>query len=498
MFWATIFGQFAVQCQNPRIRKDFRRYTDGEWNDYIQAVRQLKHSGELSKYAGLHMQIYDTIHSHRTFLTWHRAFIYEFETKLREVSGKPITLPYIDWAGEADQLQGAIEKSVAFNGYYYGQMKGSCLDGNIYDTFVLRPDLAAEAQHPCVYNQFDTSQAVGGWSTIDTMIFNDKEFNVFSDELEGTTHFMVHTRIGGNMISKMSPMFPAFYAHHSFIDLLLSTWQYVHNKWTNIPEVGQQTFKILSGKTYTHEDVFQMKDMCVKYERYHQSQSSQDRAKLDPKLLKRMSELEDVNNILQATQTQTEAAGATETHAVNAYKRPAYKGPSDAEVKSYNTELNNYYTEVQQLYRSNNTRNSTDPESVNNEAYQKCTKFYGNNSYIPIITSLPSKRLEAFQINQTQYQQSVERKNARNIQVAKQANIPVHTGNQQTKSYNAVSNNLVGVYQKMAQSIADYKPTAPSSTLPSTSTAPTSNPGYSSSSSRATVTLLNIILLSVY
>ena len=505
MLWTLVFSQFQVPCSNPRIRKDFRAYSTAEWEDYSDAVRKLQSSGDLSKFVDLHWKMYDNIHSpqsgpkHRNFMTWHRAFIYEFETKLQKVSGKPITLPYVDWAGEGDNYQGAIDKSIAFNGYYYGQMKGQCLDGNIYSSFKVAPEFQKQVG-TCMSINFDLKTKVGGWSTVDSMIFNDKDYNVFSDDLEVGTHYQVHTRIGGTMTTRLSPLLPAFWAHHSYIDMVLSTWQYVHDRWSNIPgDFANTQFQILSGQTYTHEKVFEMSGMCVQYERYTQSESSQDRDTMDPQLLKRMEDFVTFNDELQPTSTSTSESfsAATQVVSKNAYAKPNYTPSSNREITAYNRKVNDYYNQVKIILKNNGT-NATD------NAYSKCAEFYGNSSYIPVIDSASPAELSKLNINQAQYESSMKRQNARNIRMAKQANFPVYFNNKETKSYETVKKNLVAAYKDNAGKFALFKQQM---TFPSTSNQeqsplkPTATPGkvnaYTSSSSTIPM-MLGIYLIDLF
>ena len=428
MIWslvALISAQIDVPCNNPRIRKDFRDYSDAEWNNYSDAVKKLKDTGDLSKYAGLHYKIYDSIHTGKVskpqFLTWHRAFIYSFESKLREVSGKPITLPYIDFATEADVYQGKLEKSPAFTGYYYGQMKGNCLSGNIYKTFTLRKDFADYAKHPCIYNKFNSKQAVGGWSTVDSQIVNNKDFTKFEQAIEQGVHFNVHTRIGGVMILKISPMHPVFFAHHSFIDMVFSTWQYVHNKWTNMPtSFAKSSFNIL-GTTYTHEQVFRMDRMCVKYQRY--KHSTLKRSKLKKRL-------ETMRN----------------TPVNNRYPKPAVYKASPNDSKAYNQKLKSYYSDIKRMLAVNNSSQST-----SQVAYKKSIKIYGNNSFIPIFTSVPTKLLKGFGINVAEYQQTIAGINQRNLNNAKQNHMAVTIGNKTTKNYKKASTVLAQLQASATQ-----------------------------------------------
>lgn len=101
----------------PRVRRNVKSLTAQERADYVEAVLALKSvpspfDPELSYYdqfVAWHLGLYPCGIGHEMirphggpmFLPWHRQFVLHFEDALREVSGKPITVPYWDWSDPA-------------------------------------------------------------------------------------------------------------------------------------------------------------------------------------------------------------------------------------------------------------------------------------------------------------------------------------------------------------------------------------------------------------
>ena len=100
-----------------RLRKNVKTLTAQERRDFVEAVLALKSAPspfepELSYYdqfVAWHLGLYPCgmghemmrAHGGPMFLPWHRLFLLRFEDALREVSGKPITVPYWDWTDPA-------------------------------------------------------------------------------------------------------------------------------------------------------------------------------------------------------------------------------------------------------------------------------------------------------------------------------------------------------------------------------------------------------------
>jgi tyrosinase len=117
---ATLLVPAAAAADQPRVRRDVAVLTAKEKRDLVDAFHALKRAKSpfdpmLSWYdqfvewhVGLN-HCEDLVtgeggiwgHGGPMFLPWHRQYALLLEDALREVSGKPITLPYWDWTSEA-------------------------------------------------------------------------------------------------------------------------------------------------------------------------------------------------------------------------------------------------------------------------------------------------------------------------------------------------------------------------------------------------------------
>eukprot|EP00835_Amoeboradix_gromovi_P003290 NODE_212_length_14557_cov_0.357103.p2 type:complete len:437 gc:universal NODE_212_length_14557_cov_0.357103:8162-9472(+) len=365
-FSISVLAQVTVNCSNPRIRKDFRVVqSEGNWSRIVSAYRKMKSSGRITYYAKLHKDIFSTIHNTYTFFTWHRAFLWEFENEIRAIGGNDLTLPYIDWAGEATKYNGQIDRSQSNDPYYYAKQSGQCLTGQIYDSFLLSSTLNSGT---CVSRSTATSVLVGGWADLDGSIINSKDYRSFSDALQYGIHAEVHVRIGGNMAQAISPVDPFFFAHHGFIDSTLSIWQFVHNNFDNMATAESSETFVINGHTYKHADVFNLKNMCTRYWRYTQTSTS--------KRLKKRQE----NAVPTATETAFPSVTELETE-TEIFSVPDYDFDDPATVEQYNAEVAQHYTDL---------KNSI---SSKDECYKKIGDFYPG-SFIPVNNTISEAALK--------------------------------------------------------------------------------------------------------
>eukprot|EP00835_Amoeboradix_gromovi_P002199 NODE_119_length_18895_cov_0.454990.p5 type:complete len:433 gc:universal NODE_119_length_18895_cov_0.454990:13808-12510(-) len=374
IFAALLFAQVTVPCSNPRIRKDFRvMEKEGKWSRIIEAYRHMKYTGRITYYAKLHRDIFGKIHNNIKFLTWHRAFLWEFENEIRAIGGDDLTLPYIDWAREATTYNGAIDRSVANSQYYYGTQSGQCLVGQIYDSFRLASSLNVGK---CIQRQTETSVATPGWADIDRDIINSNTFAQLDDAIQYGIHADVHVRIGGQMAMDISPMDPFFFPHHGFIDLTANIWQFVHNNYEDMgADVSERI--VINENEYTHKEVFKMKNICVKYQRYTETKTSH-------RLKKRQS----------STQTSPNSPESTETQAL--LDTPPDYGNDEIDdqenVDKYNSDLYDYYSGLMK------SLNSTD------SCYQQIASFYPG-SFLPSGDKLSAEALIKIGLDPAKYEE---------------------------------------------------------------------------------------------
>jgi len=129
----------------------------------------------------------------REFLTWHRAYLYQFERICQTVSGdKQFAIPYWNWT---------IDNSVP------EQFLGS---GNLLNVSRARTSLSS-------------ASGVFARSNLQT-ILSDTNFYSFSELLRGGPHNTAHSAIGGILGRADSPLDPLFWCHHCMIDYCWYDW----------------------------------------------------------------------------------------------------------------------------------------------------------------------------------------------------------------------------------------------------------------------------------
>ena len=423
-----VLAQFGVNCQNPRIRKDFRVVqSEGKWSRIVSAYRQMKYTGRITYYAKLHQDIFSRIHNNLAFYTWHRALLWEFENEIRAIGGQDLTLPYIDWPGEGSSYNGAVDRGVANHPYYYAQQQGQCLTGQIYDSFTLS---SVFNSGQCISRRLDQSTLIAGWADMDNAIIGTSSFRQFSDNMQYGLHADVHIRFGGHMATAFSPVDPLFFAHHAFVDLTLNTWQYVHKNWYNMEDepLAWSNFQI-NGRTYYHGQVFQMLNQCVRYQRYWPSRTSRQ--------LKKRQEAEAAAGDKAGTKAETAetktsenpsnvAPVAAETNISDEITPETPKDPEDSnnptipkikelpevkevpeipespvidekEIESYNTELVTHYDQLSTY--------------VNNT--EDCQKFIGKfyqDSFIPIDSKASPEMIRQLGLDPIKYNEIVAKR----------------------------------------------------------------------------------------
>lgn len=81
-----------------KIRREYRRLSDGERFVFNDALRRMKASGQYDTFANLHSGTnVDAAHMGPSFPGWHRVYLALFEEALRRITpGFPISLPYWD------------------------------------------------------------------------------------------------------------------------------------------------------------------------------------------------------------------------------------------------------------------------------------------------------------------------------------------------------------------------------------------------------------------
>lgn len=196
------------------VRKSSRSLTDDEKKRFTEALDEVNAAGlqgVIAEFARLHKSLFDLgIHRSSHFLPWHREFVVRFERRLQAVDAS-VSIPY--WDASSDQNP----SDLLFWGNNY--LKRFDAEWGLGRRFLVgRVELAG------------TSRVEGNQGRNDYVSFRT--------ELEDVIHNPCHNWIGGAVTGTDSPLDPAFFLIHAWIDLLWARWQRAH---PNAPFVSSGT-----------------------------------------------------------------------------------------------------------------------------------------------------------------------------------------------------------------------------------------------------------------
>lgn len=192
-----------------RCRRDYRDLSAAERTRFIEALYDAKARGIVDAFADEHNVHFDHGHRNSTFLPWHREFIRRFEAELQVYDAR-VMLPY--WNSSEDQSTSSGLWANDFLGQFNSAWSLGRSLGN--GGFLATP------------------QTVNNTLGIAT-------YATFWDPLERNVHDGPHPWVGGQMGGGRSPRDPAFFLHHTYIDMLWAQWQLRHPGEAFTPEAGQ-------------------------------------------------------------------------------------------------------------------------------------------------------------------------------------------------------------------------------------------------------------------
>lgn len=198
----VLLSAFSIQSQS--IRKSWTEFTSQERLDYINSINSLTRA-TVQNLPSEHRRLMTTgIHSDDGFLPWHRIFIQYFEDELKKTN-ENISLPYWDWHENWDSNSLLFQNSRGLN----SGLLGFDVDGNIWqhedDNLIFSRSFNSERQPSDNYKNATTLQN-------------------FTSLLETGGHNAGHRFIGGDMVTRYSPIDPIFYIHHAMVDKAWADW----------------------------------------------------------------------------------------------------------------------------------------------------------------------------------------------------------------------------------------------------------------------------------
>ena len=232
------------------------------YRDGVQAMRDLDQSDpgnpiSWTSQASIHR---DTCpHGNWFFLPWHRAYLYYFESIIRDLSGfDAFKLPYWDWTrnpqipstfwGSGNPLSHNRSATGSTN------MPAEFVGLNVIQEVMANQDFEDFAS----YKSSAPRGGSGGGSA----------------QLESAPHNRVHGRIGGDMGTYMSPLDPIFWLHHANVDRIWASWNEAGNMNSSDPDL---TDFVLAGNFFDSDgdpvdvtvlDTYATTQLGYRYDRY--------------------------------------------------------------------------------------------------------------------------------------------------------------------------------------------------------------------------------------
>ncbi|KAK9761349.1 hypothetical protein K7432_013817, partial [Basidiobolus ranarum] len=226
-----------------------------------------KESGIYDQLVNVHLSYVPHAHSTAPFFSWHRIFIYYFESALRSVNPN-VMLPYWDCTIEARSPENSeLWRWIGGNG---GNNRDSCL--------VEGPFGGWEAPFPrrhCLARRWDGGRRISSFWTrqsINNIIRRSRSYDELREYIEPGPHANVHFGIGGDFRVMSSPNDPLFWMHHAFIDKIWADWQdanpWIANDYSGVNKMdgSQATLNDpLDPFGYTVADIVSTTSLCYRY-----------------------------------------------------------------------------------------------------------------------------------------------------------------------------------------------------------------------------------------
>jgi tyrosinase len=230
------------QQGRPRVRKNVRKLPPKELNalrnafEDLYAINNPNDDRGYSWIAGLHGYPGNYCHKGEDdFWTWHRAYMYEFEERLRDTQARrgqqvTMTLPWWDWTLRDPETDDEFGIPRAFSDATYIDLETKEKKPNPLFSAASPATGAPTARNPGRFREMIPSFAQNVKKTLETPIFVDAQ-----GILNFGAHGTVHLRVGGGRDmgnARTAAYDPIFWFHHAFIDKIFWEWQRLHGNDT--------------------------------------------------------------------------------------------------------------------------------------------------------------------------------------------------------------------------------------------------------------------------
>jgi tyrosinase len=235
-------AKVRAQASSARVRKNIRKLSPAEVNtlrNAFEALYAISNPNDTRGYqwiAGRHGYPGNYCHlSPPDFYTWHRAYIYEFEERLRDAQQRTtgvatVTLPYWDWTlidPVADDAYG-IPK-ICSDPTYTDLVTGRVKPNPLYSAYSIATGTNT-VRHPQRLGLYVNQRK----RQVDDALA-DPDYISAENKVNGGPHGNVHiyTGGGGDMTQVRTAAFdPIFWFHHAQVDRIFWLWQRRHGNST--------------------------------------------------------------------------------------------------------------------------------------------------------------------------------------------------------------------------------------------------------------------------
>jgi tyrosinase len=212
----------AAASSQPIVRKNQSNLSDQEKQLFLEGIKILINTGSYGELVSFHADMSHNMHGNpmmerpevgaQRFLSWHRAYIFELEQKIRAIYPS-VTIPYWDWVKDQNIPEWLVNfrQTVTVDGIPRTVERSPGLDPGARTL----PDLLDQNIVMEQNNYTSFTDAMEGWKR--------SQFRMHTD-----FHNRVHRWVGGIMTTLYSPTDVLFWLHHANIDRLWSTWQKDH------------------------------------------------------------------------------------------------------------------------------------------------------------------------------------------------------------------------------------------------------------------------------
>ncbi|MES1909731.1 MAG: hypothetical protein MHM6MM_002428 [Cercozoa sp. M6MM] len=208
-------GSNGGNCDT-RYRRQWRRLSSQQQIEVVDTIRDFRQRGDWARFQRIHASLNNALQAHGTslFLPWHRWFVHEFESSVRNLDSRYacFSMPYWDWTLDAGSEQfSPLFASSAFGGNSFG----AC-------------STASWAASRCVTRNFNNGVRFASAGEVANVITQQTQWLTFAPRVE-LQHNLPHEFIGGDMSTFESANDVLFFLHHSMVDMLFALWQVCHS-----------------------------------------------------------------------------------------------------------------------------------------------------------------------------------------------------------------------------------------------------------------------------